>query len=245
MIVKNIVRRTCPSFIRMSFFSAHSRLKRILRPGVSLASRVGNPECQDLGLYWSPEFAQALETWGEDNAWREIQFLVAGCQGKILDIACGTGKVLEILGKFSGLDSYGCDISDLLIRKAIDRGIPGDHLAVCDAIRMGYKDNCFDYAYSIGSLEHFTENQIAQFVFECYRVTRASSFHMIPIDRNGRDAGWIKTAQSYYNNSAQWWLSKFKICYETVYVIDSTWQDKISVGKWFVCVKGKRYNADR
>ena len=56
-----------------------------------------DPSQQDLDLYWDPDYAQVLEAWGEGNTWEEIQFLLVNCKGKILDIACGTGRTMEIL----------------------------------------------------------------------------------------------------------------------------------------------------
>lgn len=192
---------------------------------------------QDLDLYWDPDYAQVLETWGEGNTWKEIQFLLVNCKGKILDIACGTGRTMEILSGIRGIEMHGCDISDLLIGKAIERGIRHDWLSVCDATQMDFSDNFFDFAYSIGSLEHFTADGIVKFVAECYRVSKFNSFHMVPVSRSGKNEGWIKTTQSYYNNSVEWWLDKYKSSYKTVYVLDSMWQDDISFGKWFVCIK--------
>ena len=132
---------------------------------------------------------------------------------------------------------YGCDISDALIQKAVDRGIAKERLRVCDVTNTGYENSYFDYSYSIGSLEHFTEDKIWQFVSEAYRITKYSSFHQIPVSRSGKDEGWVKRIQSFYNNSTGWWLDKFKSKYTTVYMLDSRWEDDISCGKWFVCIK--------
>ncbi|MDD5435105.1 MAG: class I SAM-dependent methyltransferase, partial [Nitrospira sp.] len=158
-------------------------------------------------------------------------------KGKVLDIACGTGKTMTIISKFSAIEVFGCDISDFLISKAIERGIQSDHLVVCDASKTNYPENYFDYAYSIGSLEHFTEDGIINCLSECFRIVGGTSFHMIPVSRSGVDEGWMKTLQSFHNNSVQWWLDKYEKIYKTVYVLDSDWQDKISIGKWFVCIK--------
>lgn len=201
------------------------------------AKSLPEPDKQDLDLYWDPAYAQILETWGEGNTWNEIQYLVVNCRGKILDIACGTGRTMEILSEIDGIETYGCDISDLLIKKAVDRGFSHNRLSVCDATQMEFPDHFFDYAYSIGSLEHFTEEGIVKFVAECYRVTKVNSFHMVPVSRSGKNEGWMKTTQSFYNNSVDWWLEKYRSSYKTVYVFDSKWQDNISLGKWFVCVK--------
>ena len=103
--------------------------------------------------------AKILDEWGENNVWNEIQLLLANCKGKVLDIACGTGKTIEILKKFNEIEVYGCDISELLIQKGINRGIPNEFLKVCDATKTNYLDNEFDYSYSIRIIGTFYFNR--------------------------------------------------------------------------------------
>ena len=64
--------------------------------------------------------AKILDTWGERNTWIEIQHLFHNKKNpKILDIACGTGKVMKILENNLKIKNiHGCDISDFLIEKA-------------------------------------------------------------------------------------------------------------------------------
>ena len=193
------------------------------------------PLKQDLDVYWTDEMAQILETWGIGHVWNEIQFLMGGCSGRVLDIACGTGKTMEILKDYSHIDLYGCDISDLLISKAKERGIAADKLVVCDATAMDYPDGFFDYAYTIGSLEHFTEEGIEKLLVETKRLAKKASFHMVPVSKSNKDEGWKKTFQSFHNNSVEWWVSKYSQSYGRVHVIDSGWSDHMSIGKWFLC----------
>ena len=194
------------------------------------------PDQQALDVYWDPKMAAMLETWGIGNAWNEIQLLLVNARGSVLDIACGTGKVMTLLAPYPDLEVHGFDISDFLIQKAIDRGIARDRLRVEDATKTGYPDRAFDYGYSIGSLEHFTEDGIVAFVAETHRIIATASFHQIPTSRSGRDEGWLTVTQSYHNNSVGWWLERFHRSYRSVHVLDSAWNDRISVGKWFVCV---------
>ncbi len=227
------VKQVCPPII----LAATKKLAKVFMTARPHITAISNPaEGQNLNVYWEAGMAEVLETWGEKSVWKEFQLLLVGCHGKVLDIACGTGKTMEIIAKFP-LDVHGCDISDLLIGRAIQRGIKKNHLTVCDATKMPYENDSFDYAYSIGSLEHFTEEGIAQFLAECNRVVCKTSFHMIPVSRNGKNNGWVTTQQSYYNNSVSWWLDKYQSVYKQVYVLDSTWEDEISLGKWFVCVR--------
>lgn len=200
--------------------------------------RLDDPKAQDLDLYWDPKYAQALEEWGKDNTWNEIQMFLANCSGNVLDIACGTGVTIKLIEKNNpDCVIYGFDISELLISKAIEKGIPSSRLKVADATKTPYESGSFDYSYSIGSLEHFTEDGIAQFIAESARLTKKISFHMIPVSRSGKNEGWLKTIQSFFNNSEDWWMGKFRKNYSRVYSIPSKWEDAISFGRWFVCIK--------
>lgn len=195
----------------------------------------GSPTQQNLDVYWDPAMEEILETWGEGNVWSEIQLAMAGRHGRALDIACGTGKTIEVLAGEKGLELWGCDISDRLIARAVRRGIPIERLHVGDATRLPYENGFFDYSFSIGSIEHFTEDGIAAMLAECRRVTRKVAFHTHPVSRSGRDEGWITTVQSYFNNSPEWWVAKYRQSFETVRVLNSLWCDERSEGKWFVC----------
>lgn len=224
--MKAIIRELCPPLLWRALQDIRSR--------VQPHQQEGTGDAQDLDLYWTPEMAQVLETWADGNAWLEVQFLMANCEGRVLDIACGTGKTMTLLDR-TKLDIRGCDISDLLIRKAVERGLPAESLEVCDATQLPYASKEFDYSYSIGSLEHFTEDGIEKFVAEASRVTKIGSFHMMPTSRSGRDEGWLKTYQSFHNSSVAWWVNRFERKFKRVVVLDSNWSDRISVGKWFLC----------
>lgn len=229
---REIARQLCPPVV----WNGLKDVSRLLAKSRSRKAASSSGDKQDLDLYWDPKMAAMLETWGEASVWKEIQLLLASHDGKVLDIACGTGRVIEILSSMP-VEVHGCDISEFLIGKAMARGIPESRLTVCDATMLPYQDDQFEYAYSIGSLEHFTEEGIAKFLAESHRVTRLASFHNIPVSRSGKDEGWISPYQSYFNNSTGWWLAKFEATGDAVRVIDSTWEDDMSVGKWFISRK--------
>jgi ubiquinone/menaquinone biosynthesis C-methylase UbiE len=220
--------KLCPPILVTPLKSAY----RNMRPTRPMTKTPGG---QDLDVYWDPAMAAILETWGEGTVWNEIQLIMAGRTGTCLDIACGTGKTMDILNTEKGLDIWGCDISDRLIDDARKRGLRADRLHVGDATQLPYAQGQFDYSYSIGSIEHFTEDGIVAMLRECRRVTRTMAFHNHPISRSGQDEGWIKTIQSYFNNSTGWWEDKYKQAFDTVVILDSKWEDERSVGKWFVC----------
>ncbi len=229
--VKRLVRNLCPPLLWRAMAATKARVMSA-HPVVG-----GHPDHQDLDIYWSEEMAALLETWGEGNVWNEIQLLLCDRRGKVLDIACGTGKTMQVLSRFPSLEITGFDISDLLIRKAHERGIAPDLLHVADATTLSFSNESFDYAYSIGSFEHFTEEGLCKAIAECHRVVCRAAFHMVPVSRSGKDEGWMKTQQSFFNNSVEWWLGKYSASFPKVLVLDSVWEDSLSVGKWFVCLK--------
>lgn len=229
MELRNLARNFCPPVVWSGLTRVRGRLSR-MRPRPAVA----NPTEQDLDLYWDPKMAALLESWGEGSVWKEIQLLLATREGKVLDIACGTGRVIEILSDLP-VEVHGCDISSLLLTKAAERGIQKERLTECDATNLPYESGAFHHAYSIGSLEHFTEDGIGKFLAESQRVTSVSSFHNIPVSRSDRNEGWISPYQSYFNNSIEWWLGHFKPHFARVSVLPSTWEDPRSLGAWFVC----------
>lgn len=226
--MRELVQDLCPPFV-------WRYLKRARVAMAARAAKGADSSKQDLDVYWDENMAQILETWGDGNVWDEIRLLLINCEGRVLDIACGTGKTMWLLQPFDKLAVQGCDISDMLIQKAVDRGLAPEKLLVCDATNMPYGDGEFDYSYSIGSLEHFTEEGIGKFAAEARRVTRVASFHMMPTSRTERDEGWLKTHQSYFNSSTGWWEERLKKHFKDVLIFDSRWSDSLSVGKWFIC----------
>ena len=192
---------------------------------------------QDTDLYFDPNFAETLETWAIDNAWREIRFLLGSRKGKVLDLACGTGRAYDFLHDIDGLEYYGCDLSQPLIDRAVARGIVSNHLLAGDATKLNYDDGMFDFVFSIGSLEHFSQEGLQQAISECRRISRGINFHQVPVSRSNFDEGWITPYQSYWNNSESWWMSQFeKIFGKNVWVMSSKWSDNKSLGAWFICV---------
>ncbi len=227
MAIKSFIKELSPPLLW--------RLTASLRRNILRQKAVFSKNTQDLDVYWEAQMAEILETWGEGNTWNEIQLLLVNCDGNALDIACGTGKVMSILDDVTSLEIYGCDISDLLIKKALERGIQKENLMICDATSLPYESKHFKYSYSIGSLEHFTESGIDLAISEAARTTSKASFHMMPVSKSGKDEGWLKTYQSFHNCSVDWWRPRFKKHFNKVLILDSKWEDDISAGKWFLC----------
>ncbi|MCB9616270.1 MAG: class I SAM-dependent methyltransferase [Sandaracinus sp.] len=96
--------------------------------------------------------------------WRE-RFLVPGLDyragEKLLEIGCGVGAVLAVLGEhFPGLNLTGVDLVPSQIAAAKDelasRGLRAD-LRVADAGALPFDDASFDHVYGVWVLEHVRE----------------------------------------------------------------------------------------
>ncbi|MDB4085546.1 class I SAM-dependent methyltransferase [Amylibacter sp.] len=200
---------------------------------------ISKGERQNLDVYWEDTYVETQSmSWGEGTVWNEIQFLFANTEGKVLDMACGPAPTMEILEKTNkNIQAYGCDISDRLVNLALERGIAKERIVVEDATNMSFVDNYFDYSFSIGSLEHFTEDGIEAFIEEAFRVSKKGSYHQVPTLMNGRTSGWINLQQSFHNMPIDWWKKKFEKKFSNVKVLNSSWHDVLSNGTWFICNK--------
>ena len=193
---------------------------------------------QDTKIYDTNLTAEKLSDWGKGSTWNEIQMFFVSKKGNILDVACGTGLNMRDIKKLSPEASiYGCDISQNLIDICLKSGIDSQKLICSDAVNIDFPENFFDYSYSIGSLEHFTETGLNDVIEKLHHITKNYSIHMMPVSKKNQNEGWIKTYQTFHNNSVEWWVNKFRKKFSHVLVIDSSWNDHISIGKWFVCFK--------
>ncbi len=73
-----------------------------------------------------------------------------GC--RLLDVACGQG-VLPVLASRQGVQAFAVDFSRQALQRASSRNPP--FFTVADGEALPYRDGCFDYVTSIGSLEHY------------------------------------------------------------------------------------------
>lgn len=233
-MLKQMAREVCPPMLWRAAQRARDAIGERRRKRSGGVGSAAAPDQQELAVYWTKEMADILETWGEGNAWREIQLMLGDRSGPILDVACGTGQVMRRLGRFE-LEVHGIDVSDALIGRAVGNGIPQSRLTVGDATNMPYPDSRFTHAYSIGSLEHFTESGIVACLKECRRVASGATFHLVPTSRSGRNEGWLRRQQSYFNNSIDWWLGLARQAYPRAIDVESSWGDDISVGIWLIC----------
>lgn len=89
-----------------------------------------------------------------DSLYRWILNLLRPQSGRtLLDIACGQGRLPQLAAQ-RGLRAYGMDLSAHAVMAGRGRGV---QLIVADGQQLPYEDETFDYATSVGSLEHYVE----------------------------------------------------------------------------------------
>jgi len=85
---------------------------------------------------------------------------------KILDLGCGTGSVLESLGRFG--DAVGVDISPQALSLSRRRGLR--RLVLGSGDKLPFKDGSFDAVVALDCFEHIQDDMAA--LSESYRVLR-------------------------------------------------------------------------
>lgn len=115
-----------------------------------------------------------------------LEILEAKANQKLLDIACGLGRLLEASQDYKVIP-YGIDISDVAISKAKQR-FPNFNLSVANAEDLPFEDNTFDMITCIGSLERMVNTQNA--LKEMLRVGNQSSKYCFLV-RNSETTSWL------------------------------------------------------
>lgn len=120
----------------------------------------------------------------KENAWRPavaypifLNYLNITPGGKLLDIGCGTGYLLNTAAR-RGLETYGIDISEegVEIAKKVS---PASQIAVGKGEELKFPDKFFDYVTCLGALEHFLD--IGRGIKEIARVGKDNALFCIVV----------------------------------------------------------------
>jgi len=89
---------------------------------------------------------------------------------KILDVGCGTGKMVKFFND-NGFQSLGCDIYDDALKSA--RKINKKNTIIkASATNLPFKNNSFDILTAISVIEHLTSKEVEKFLNETKRVLK-------------------------------------------------------------------------
>ena len=106
--------------------------------------------------------------------------LLAKRKIKVLDVACGTGRMIETLGKspleidYTGLDTSKA-MTKILLEKAKKFGI-GAKVKIGDATQMPFEDNSFDLSYTYHLTWHLPKELQEKIIREMIRVTKKDGY---------------------------------------------------------------------
>jgi SAM-dependent methyltransferase len=90
-----------------------------------------------------------------------------GSLGKVLDLGCGTGALLDQLRGCSA-ELWGLDVSQQGLKFCAIRG--HKKLVLADATRIPFRQNYFDVITAIGLIEHLDDDQL--FLYEVKRLLK-------------------------------------------------------------------------
>lgn len=93
---------------------------------------------------------------------------------KILDVGCGTGRLVEFLNS-QGFETYGCDNYEeslKLARKLNDR----QRIKKASAIKLPYPKSSFDLITCVSVIEHLKVNNSKRFIREAKRILKPKGF---------------------------------------------------------------------
>lgn len=109
-----------------------------------------------------------------------IRNYLHGHDNKLLDIGCGTGKIMEELSQFG--DVYGIDSSEIALAFCRQRGLTNLYL-VCENKTYPFPDGYFDAICAFDILEHLPCEE--NMVYEIKRIARAGAYVFITVPSFG------------------------------------------------------------
>ena len=135
--------------------------------------------------FWQPVIPNIVENYKISNL------------SNVLDVGCAKGFFLyDLKLTFPGINLTGVDISEYAIANSIPEIKP--YLQVCNATKLPFEDNCFDFVISINTIHNLNRQDCAIALQEIERVTKGNSFITVDAYRNdeekARMEAWNLTA---------------------------------------------------
>ena len=129
---------------------------------------------------------------------------------RILDIGCGKGFLLFDFTKvIPGVDVYGADVSEYAIEHAKDE--IKHKLSLCNAIRLPYPDQHFDFVYSLNTFHNLHNYDLEQALREINRVSKKKKYICVESYRNEVEKAnllyWQVTCEAFCTPEEwEWWF---------------------------------------
>ena len=159
--------------------------------------------------FWQPVIPTIVENYKIGNS------------SNVLDVGCAKGFFLyDLKLAFPGINITGVDISDYAVENSIPEIKP--YLQVCNATKLPFEDDCFDFVISINTIHNLNLQDCATALQEIERVTKSNSFITVDAYRNdeekARMQAWNLTALTMM--SVDEWKEFFReVGYTVVYYL--------------------------
>ena len=140
-----------------------------------------------------------------------IDFYQLESGSKVLDIGCGKGFLMYEINKLNpDIDIIGLDISDYAIKNSKEEI---SHLIVeGTASDLPFRDNEFDFVYSLNTLHCLQIDKLYKAIFEINRVKKDRSYICVESYTNELQKQnllyWQVTCESFYSKNEWLWIYK-------------------------------------
>lgn len=123
----------------------------------------------------------------------------------VLDIGCGTGRVMEHVAPYCR-EVHGVDISRQMVEQGRERlaSLPNVHFQLGNGYDLaGFEDGSFDVVYSIVALQHMSRGVAYNYLLESNRVLRQDGVLWFYVPNLLRDDGFA----AFHHLSQPWFVS--------------------------------------
>ena len=125
---------------------------------------------------WNKQLGEENSLAPHEHSFFSILLEIAKSAQKILEVGVGRGRMIKILQKngikadFFSVDLWACEVQGCKVYQSLG-----------DARCLPFKDNSYDFVYSLGVVEHFPETATA--IFECCRVVKDGGYVLVSTPR--------------------------------------------------------------
>ena len=165
--------------------------------------------------YWDGDRNVNYGGYHYDGRWRKVADAMVEHYGikpgdKILDIGCGKGFLLyDFTQSVPGVEVTGVDISEYAIEHGKEE--VKSSLQVCNAQKLPFEDNSFDFVVSITTLHNLYNFELDSALREMERVGKYNKFLCVESYRNEAEKTnllyWQVTCEAFCNPEEwDWWF---------------------------------------
>ncbi len=177
------------------------------------------PECMRVAKrfdrdYWDGDRKYGYGGYSYDGRWKPVaeamvKYYGLGAGNKIIDIGCGKAYLANELNRLE-METHGCDISEY----AIYNTASNTRYSVQNCTNLLWRDNYFDFTYSINVFHNLGYKNLKQAIKEMVRISKDKSYICVESFRNEEELtnlqAWQLTCLSYYLPDD--WLQIYEDC---------------------------------